>query len=296
MNAGEKIAYESEIPDAIHAKANTAKNECFFVGFLDGVIANGRIDDTELEPLLAECDAICRLVGDHDAAEIIAEASAGHHDTPAALLDLLAQVAEVRSTNIDGECRRSSANRLLGFCAGINCDGVVTTTEAHVLLERLIADHDLRDDPRIATLEHAVRDVLGDDHVDKEESRVLGDLIAALVGDSYSDTGIPSSEAVPVMQDLDLIDETVLSGRSIVLTGAFAYGTRREVGARIVELGGLVQSSPTAMTDIVIVGSEGSAHWTHRTHGGKLAKALALRSKKTAPRIYVEGQLRALLS
>ncbi|SLN64746.1 hypothetical protein PEL8287_03579 [Roseovarius litorisediminis] len=215
-----KLVCESEIFHSIDEKANTAKNECFFVGFLDGILANNRIDHTELEPLLAECEAICRQVRDEDAAEIIAEASAGHQNTPQELLDLLTQIAEIRSEKIVSGCRRSSANRLLGFCAGINCDNVITTREASTLFERLKSAHDLEDDPRIVALRHVLLDALEDGKIDPPESAEISHLITSLVGDSYADTGIPSSDALPVVQDLDEIDLNLLDASRVVLTGS----------------------------------------------------------------------------
>ncbi len=290
-----KVSYESSSLERIHAKSNTKKNECFFVGFLDGILANQRIDPTELEPLLAECGAMCRLVQDEDAAEIIAEASVGHAKGVEELLGVLTQIAEIRSSNIDSACKRSSANRILGFCAGVNCDSVVTTREAQSLSKILQADHDLSDDPRISALRHSLQDALADGVIDPLESSEISDLITKLVGDSYSDTGIPSSESIPVIQDLDEIDETAIEGRKLVLTGKFIYGERTEVKVRLESFGAIVQDNPTKETDMVIIGSQGSPHWTHKMHGGKLAKALSMRAKKPAPRIYLEMQLRGIL-
>ncbi|MDD9746645.1 MULTISPECIES: hypothetical protein [Marinovum] len=291
----DRISYESHILDSIHHKANTAKNECFFVGFLDGVLANERLDLTEVEPLLAECAAICRQVGDDDAAEILAEASAGHGDTPKVLLETIAQIAEIRSEKIDPACRRSNANRLLGFCAGVNCDGIVTRREARVLYDRLGAAHDLDDDPRVVSLRHVVLDALEDDLIDEAESAEISQLITTLVGDSYADTGIPSSETLPVIHDIDEIDETILDGSRVVLTGRFSFGSRGQVSDRLQEYGAILQSVPTRKTDIVLIGSEGSPNYAYKHHGGKLAKALTLRSTGPAPRLYTEPQLRIIL-
>lgn len=291
----DKISYESEVLAHIHAKAMTAKNECFFVGFLEGILANNRLDETELEPLLGECEAICRLVGDDDAAEILAEASVGHEHTVKELFGLLQQIADVRSKNIDENCRRSSANRLLGFCAGINCDSVITTREAAALHQRLKEAHDLQDDPRIVALRHRLRDALEDEQIDGSESEDISLLITALVGDSYADTGVASSEAIPVLHDLDQISEEVFDGAHIVLTGGFVFGTRRQVAEKLEALGSTVQNSPSGKTDIVVIGSEGSPYYTHKHHGGKLAKALEMRGRGLAPRIYTEGQLREIL-
>lgn len=291
-----ELSYESEALEAIHAKANTAKNECFFIGFIDGVLANGRVEETELEPLLAECGALCAQVGDEDAAEILSEAAAGHHDTLGELLDVLTQIAEIRSGKIDPACPRSAANRLLGFCAGINCDGIITTREAQVLHDRINAAHDLDTDPRIAALRHVVRDALCDGVIDPAEAAEISHLITSLVGDSYADTGIPSCEAIPVISDTDQLDAILFEGRHVVPTGGFDFGTRRQLTARLEELGATVQKTPTRETDFLIIGADGSPHYTHKSHGGKIGKALELRGDGHSPRIYLEAQLRAHLS
>jgi hypothetical protein len=290
------LPYESKILDKIHEIANTKKNQCFFVGFLDGIAANKRLDFTELEPLLAECEAICRITQDEDAAEILEEAAAGHHDTPRELLELLLQIAETRSQYIDPNCRRSSANRILGFCAGVNCDSIITTREAEVLFERLNSAHDLDEDPRIVSLKHALIDALEDDAIDPGESKEISQLITRLVGDSYADTGIASSETLPVIQDLDAVHIKSVENRNVVVTGRFAYGSRREVKQRLEQFGAVVQGSPSSKTDIVIIGSDGSPQYTYMHHGGKLAEALKRRTSGPTPRIYVESQLRAIFS
>lgn len=287
-----QLHYESEILEIIHEKAIVAKNECYFVGFIEGVLANNRVDQTEVEPLVAECTAICRQVHDEDAAEIIAEATAGHSNTAAELLDLLTLIAEIRSKKIDASCRRSSANRLLGFCAGVNCDSIITIKEAELLIQRLNQTHDLQDDPRIAALSHRVIDALQDKVIDRTESEEISMLITTLVGDSYADTGIPSSEALPIIHDDDKIQETTLEGMSVVLTGGFSFGTRAIVSARLAEFGAAIQKTPSRKTDIVIIGTDGSPLYTHKNHGGKLAKALSLRGESSHPRIYIESQLR----
>jgi NAD-dependent DNA ligase len=232
------------------------------------------------------------LVQDDDAAEIVVEASAGHSETLAELLDLLTLIAEVRAKKIDASCRRSSANRILGFCAGVNCDALITTREAELLVDRLKEEHDLEHDPRVAALRHFLVDALQDQVIEPSESAEISNLISTLVGDSYADTGIPSSEAIPVIQDIDEIDETCVEGKCVVLTGGFAFGTRAEVADRLSEFGAQIQKSPTKATDIVVIGTDGSPLYTHKNHGGKLAKALDLRAKGPLPRIYLESQLR----
>lgn len=291
-----KIEYEDKALSIIHAKANTTKHECFFVGFVEGVLANRRVDATELGPLLAECAAIYRLVGDEDAREIIEEAGAGHADTADELLDLLSLIAEERLKTIDAQCSRSAANRFLGFCAGVNCDAEVTLNEARALLGRLEEKNDLSGDPRVNVLKHELLDVLEDGYLSSEEARRIGDLITCLVGDSYADTGIPSSETLPVVHDLDDVSVEELKGKCVIVTGAFAFGTRSEVSARLEEAGAIVVSAPSRKVDLAIIGTKGSPHYAFSHHGGKLAKLLKYRSEGPVPRIYIEAQFRDLFS
>ncbi|MGR3493187.1 MAG: BRCT domain-containing protein [Shimia sp.] len=282
--------------DRIHAKAVLMKNECFFVGFIEGIFANNRLDEMEVEPLLAECAALCELVQDTDAAEVLEEARQTPADRRAELDDLLRNILDIRAQAIARDCPRSSANRLLGLCAGVNCDGRITHAEAVVLRDRLGLAHDLMEDPRVQTLEFTVRDALEDGHLDPDEASEVSKLITALVGDSYADTGIASSFAVPVIHDLDPIDEETFEGASIVLTGSFESAPRAKVGQSLEALGALIAKSVSATTRYVIVGGKGSPHYTHKSHGTTLAKALDLRARGISPRIYQEAQLRGVLN
>lgn len=216
------------------------------------------------------------------------------NDTPKDLLDPLLQIAEVRSKYIDLSCLRSSANRLLGFCAGVNCDSIITTGEAQVLFERLNSNHDLDEDPRIVLLKHTLVDALEDEKVDPAESEEIGPLITRLVGDSYADTGVPSSETIPVIQDLDAVDATTLDSSNTVVTGSFFLWVTLRSGATTPRNRSRSAKKPSGKTDIVIIGSEGSPHWTYKHRGGKLAKALDRRASEQAPRIYLESQLRSI--
>ena len=288
------LGYESEALEAIFEKANTAKNECFFVGFAEGILASDRVEASEVEPLIAECEAICRLTGDEDAREVVREASAGHTDPVNELLELLTLIIEHRLRGIDSSCPRSSANRLLGFCAGVNCDARVTEEEAQNLLERLNQRTDLSDDPRIDALRHELVEALQDEVITQAESDRLGELISALVGDSYAYTGIPSSDAVPVVQDMDDVSPEILEGAGVLVTGGFAFGTRRQVLARLEEFGATIQNSASRKVDIVIIGAEGSPHYAFKQHGGKLAKVLKYRKEGPVPRIYVEMQIKGV--
>lgn len=78
----------------------------------------------------------------------------------------------------------------------------------------------------------------------------------------------------------DLIDpDYSLQGKICCLTGNFEYGSKEKVEAFIESLGGIINSSMTKTTQILIVGSFGSSAWSHNNYGSKVEKAMEYKQK-----------------
>lgn len=279
----------------IHHKNNTSKGECYFLGFIEGVISNKRVDQTELEPLLAECEAFCQNFNDDDAREILVEAEQDHVDTVSELLDLLSCISDIRLKKIDETCPISSANRLLGFCAGVACDGIITLNETRALLERLNAPTDLDEDPRIKALRNLCEEALEDDLIEKDEEREIADCISRLVGDSYGDTGITVFGAAPVIEHEASVPITFAEGDIFVLTGKFDTCSRREFGAFLSSSGMVEAKTLTMKSKYLIVGSEAARDWRFASLGRKMQKAFQMKEKGHPIQIISENHVRPLI-
>jgi len=114
--------------------------------------------------------------------------------------------------------------------------------------------------------------------LDPDEQGELLDLLLSITGgeiplkeqvNSFSAT-LPLSLPPP---------EVVFDRRQFCLTGRFAFGSRKQCEAQIVERGGLTQSDVTRDTSYLVVGAMGSTDWIHSTYGRKIEAAVALRDR-----------------
>lgn len=290
-----KFEVGSPILARIHNERNLTKGECYFVGFLEGILANKRIDNTEVEPLLETCQAFCENFNDDDAREILTEAAQDYVDTVSELLQLIGCIVECRLGKIDTTCPKSSANRLLGFCAGVACDGVITINEVRSLLDRLSAPSDLQEDLRVMALKRICAEALEDDLVDSDEEREIADWIARLVGDSYSDTGLTTFGSSPVLDDNVEFDLSNLHRDEVfVLTGNFEACSRADF-AEALNARGLNQArSVSKKVSYVIVGNEAARDWRLASMGTKMQRAFQLKSQGHPIKIVSESKFRKL--
>ena len=70
-----------------------------------------------------------------------------------------------------------------------------------------------------------------------------------------------------------------LQGKICCLTGNFEFGSKEKVESFIENLGGIINSSMTKTTQILIVGSLGSTSWSHNNYGSKVEKAMEYKKK-----------------
>lgn len=184
--------------------------------------------------------------------------------------------------------RDRSIDELIGICRGILADGIVMQGEAQYLLAWLDSNRGAADQwpgnviyPRVAAM-------LNDGLLDADEQAELIDLLNETTG-----MGIPLPEvAASYASALPLDDpppEVLFQGRSFVLTGQFAQGSRKECEKIITARGGSIAANPTRRVDYLVVGAIGSRDWIHSTHGRKIEKAVDLRRHGHSIRIVSEG-------
>ncbi|MGX9854705.1 hypothetical protein ACR03S_04575 [Limimaricola variabilis] len=290
-----KFEVGSSILARIHNERNLTKGECYFVGFLEGVLANKRIDNTEVEPLLETCQAFCENFDDDDAREVLIEAAQDYVDTVSELLQLIDCIVECRLQKIDATCPKSSANRLLGFCAGVACDGVITVNEVRSLLKRLSAPSDLQEDLRVAALKRVCLEALEDGLIDDDEEREIADWIARLVGDSYSDTGLTTFGSSPVLDDsAEFKLSEMRRGEIFVLTGNFEICSRADFAETLTAMGLNQARSVSKKVSYVVVGSEAARDWRLASMGTKMQRAFQLKGQGHPIKIVSESSFRRL--
>jgi hypothetical protein len=184
-------------------------------------------------------------------------------------------------------------SELLGLAKGLLADGTVSDTET-VLLDQWMGAHPERVScwpcNQIAA---RLRAALADGVISDEERVDLAELLAALVG---GDAGIIGGDNAATVLPVDRPPPVlVYPGRGFVLTGKFAYATRRVCEALVLERGGTCESRVTMRTDYLVIGTFGSRDWIQTSHGRKIEKALDYRTKGAPVSIIAEPHWAASL-
>ena len=166
-------------------------------------------------------------------------------------------------------------NELLGLAHGILADGIVSQSEAEYLHKWLVANQEASDNPVISNLLCRVKDMLSDGILDDEEATELFETLKAFVGGDFEigellkSTELPFSNPQPVIQFED---------RRFCFTGTFAFGSRRDCEAAVVDMGAKA-GSLTNKTDYLVIGVYATSSWAHSSYGRKIEKAVNMQEK-----------------
>lgn len=277
----------------IHAKSNLRKANHYFTGFLSGILSSRKVEDFEIDPLKAECFSFARLFGDEDAVEILTDLDTAFANYHGEIHDILECIVDQRSADFLIEDDKDCVNRFYGFLAGIACDGRILVSEIQEIFRFVDSYPNLVTDQRVGDVLSACRMAVSDGVISPEEEQDICGWISRVVGDSYSDTGLASWGAPPVLEGA-IADHTevVFEGRLFVLTGAFMMGPRKSIEGNLVSLGAQVAKSVSRKTDYLVIAHEASRDWRQSHAGTKILKAYDIRNKHGRPDIMQEQTLK----
>lgn len=197
-------------------------------------------------------------------------------------------------TGIHAHARlRRDLAEMLGLAKGIVADGVVNEDEAMALMTW--ADNH----PELAmafpgnVLYRRLGRIFDDGYASEEECEDLRGLLQELaggeggmVGGETASTGLPLDDPQPQVEIPD---------RVFVLTGRFAYGTRKACEEAVRRVGGWVEPNVTQRTDYLVIGAFASRDWIQTSYGRKIEKAMDYRERFSVPRIVAEEHWVAVL-
>ncbi|MCJ9691416.1 hypothetical protein MOV76_07180 [Rhizobium sp. PRIMUS64] len=280
----------------IHAKSNSRKATAYWVGFLKGVLASGKIETTEYAPLKVEAQNFLALLHDPDASELIDDLRIWESD-PKEVFQIVEDIVTFRSRDFIVENDADEINELYGFCAGIACDNRITPREVETLLARIDAHPRVKEDRRVLNLKNAAVRSIADGQITDEESDDICTWITHLVGDSATDTGLSTFGNVGVIEGaLENHADVVFNQRMFVLTGKFHLGPRKAVQSMIAERGGQFKGTVCRDTHYLCVATEASRDWKHSHEGLKIIRAMELRDQGRGPHLVHEGTLAQALA
>lgn len=140
-----------------------------------------------------------------------------------------------------------------------------------------VSNHKLKTISEFFNIEHNAHRALNDcianfEVYEKLKERFTGSIILTVSEQSRRERiPIESLTVKPCYSDLD--------GKTIVITGEFACGQRKDVKLYFENAGAFLKSSPSGKTDYLIIGSLGSSDWKFGYYGDKIEKAQELQLK-----------------
>lgn len=144
-------------------------------------------------------------------------------------------------------------------------DGTITTDEFEILKTWVESHRDLQGYFPFDRIFNALDKVLEDGIVSSSE---LDDL--QLLFEDFVD---------PVKNRASRVEIKTISGKHVVVTGEFEYGSRDQIRALIERAGGINDKSVKKATNYVVVGAKGSELWKTGNYGSKIQKAIELKEK-----------------
>jgi len=130
--------------------------------------------------------------------------------------------------------------------------------------------------------------------IDLDERIELEDLLLEIVGeDEGRTTALDRPTQVAFDDPLPTLE---FPDWSYVLTGRFAFGTRKICEEEIVSRGGAVEKNVTQQTRVVVVGTFASPAWVQSAFGTKILSALERRDRGRRVHIVPEQHWLRFLS
>lgn len=274
---GDKLEVGGETLRRIHYQANKRKTELYWLGFLQGARASGRVEHAEIAAIKAEAENFQRFFNDPDARDLVEDITHVHGVFDHDLYEQLGDIVDIRlklAPAEEGFSDKDRINEFLGFCAGVICDGEVLEEEARAIVRRFSKDPVLNEHPHLARLSETLSEAMEDGILTGAEAEDVKCWIVRIVGDGYADTGVPSlgnTSALPdQIQDRRAI---IFPDRIFVVTGALRIAPRRKLAAMVTNKGGIFAERITLETHYLIVAPSASRDWKSSHFGTKIETA-----------------------
>ena len=270
------------------------------LGFCLGLVADGKIDQSEAESLHAWL-ITQEKVGNPHVETLRAKVGQMLEDgvlDASESAELMRLVCNLIDSHSDAEVPLDrdgtpifsldtyQISALLGLCRGLIADGKIDQREADTLHALLRVSEKTIENPVITAFQEKLKPFLGK-KLKKAGSRVqLLQLLSELVG-GQMEVG-ECLHATTLWLD-DPPPEVVFEDRKFCLTGKFSYGTRNQCEDDVRSHRGICQASPSKTTNYLVIGSYAEGTWIQSAYGRKVEKAVKLRADGLPIRIISEA-------
>jgi NAD-dependent DNA ligase len=208
--------------------------------------------------------------------------------------DLDGQPTRIFKANLENNISKA-IDQLSGICSGILADGVVTEAEARFFAEWVRKFAPFEPVWPFTDILARVERIFADGRCDDEERAELQSVMEALCGHTQeAQPDETRSTSLPL--DTPLPSSLVFPEQQFIVTGRFAYGTRRKVFEAIQARGGICgDSAPTRSTRYLVIGVFASRDWYNTNYGRKIERAVELRDSGTGISIISEEHWKSFL-
>ncbi len=254
-------------------------------GWISGITVDRQLNATELQSLRAWMLANDRIrlppFGDVGALldEVLADGivDATEHEMLLAFFDGMA--GGERSVE---SYRATAIRELHGILQGIASDGVILAEEARGVQAWLRNYSHLRHDYPYSELTSLLDRAMADGEIDDAERREILKFCARFreevvqdpkLHDEFHDSWFQSS--LPHLKTIEDICDDVdveFPGRSFCFTGKAEFGKRKALHALVESRGGIAKESVVVSLDYLVVGALTNPVWLYATYGSKIEK------------------------
>jgi NAD-dependent DNA ligase len=189
-----------------------------------------------------------------------------------------------------------AADELVGVCRGMLSDGVISAQEAQFLKDWIDRNAIHAGAFPFDIVYRQLQSALADGVFDEDEERDLLSTLANLVGGEHraGQPGSPSlASALPLCHPAPTIQ---FPGSVFVVTGTFAFGSRRQVVDALETRQASAASTVSKKVNFLVIGEIGSQAWRHSSYGRKIEAAVSLREQGVPLRIVSEPHWRDALT
>lgn len=166
--------------------------------------------------------------------------------------------------------------QLIGMIGGIMADAHLNDAEIIYLRHWLVENERLSSVWPASVLHQKLNEVLADGVIDESERKHLTQLLEALIGSNFQETGTSTPTPTKLPIDDCVTVEIVNSG--VCHTGEFLYGTRAACERLTLKAGGMPVDNVTRRCDILVVGTMVSPSWSNTSFGRKIEAAVKLQA------------------
>lgn len=254
------------------------------VGMLDGMLADGQINEQEvlyLDTWLKDSKELASnwafellrsQVSGVLADGVISAAELQHMKE--VLPEALQSLTEL--PDVDFYSKESDKLLLEGLCKGVMANRFLNDQEIRYLDWWLGVNGLLKEKFPGKELYALVRKVLADGKITEDERQELSDAIDLYIGSPLND-GVVDGLATRLPVDADPM--LALGGASICFTGKFLSGTRNQCHERAEQAGAIPVERVVMDLDYLVIGTLSSRDWRYSNHGRKIEQALEYRDR-----------------